>query len=298
MKKKNVFGFEFVLACYVLAQDADKLFAAQWHYTGDGKYIIRARIVDGINYVGMYQPDDKNYELQIDLEKMDIKSARLSPSINEESKDVDINLRLFEENNFPEEWQAPLQEFVQKYLGPACEVKWDEKVIDLIKCVNINYGVMFIIPNSACMADQFCIDKDKKAEEAKTIAELNDCEYDRETTKLVEIWMASERGDWYVDNLQCHDPCVLDKDKNRYYLRFPNFIPETVLRKFQEGALEHMVFPVEVEKAMADHEPDDAYNDHRLTTLVNFQFIPAQTITRYCWFGKFEDCLKHVCSYN
>ncbi len=290
----KITGFEFITACYLLAQDAGKLFAAQWHYTADGKYIIRAQIVDDIIYVGMYQPDGKNYELQIDLEKMDIKSARLSPSINEESKDANINLRLFKENEFPEEWQAPLQEFVQRYLGPACEVKWDEKVIDLINCVNINFGLMFIIPNPAGLADQFMIEKDRHAEEARIIAELNDCEYDRETTKLVEVWMSCPRAGWYYDNLEDHAPGVKDSDGNIYFMNFPRYIPETVLQKYQEGALERLLFPVGITKSTADGEPDDTYNDLDIKTVVNFNFIPEQSMTRYAFCGTFEDALKKV----
>ena len=85
-----------------------------------------------------------------------------------------------------------------------------------------------------------------------------------------------------------------DKDGNRYYLKFPNFIPETVLRKFKEGELGQLVFPVEVSKCTADYESDDTYNQHRLTTICNFKVIPAQTITRYSFCGNFEDALARL----
>lgn len=292
---KKTTGIEFMMSCKLLADESGKFFANEFRFDAEsGRYIIRARINDGVNYVGMFQPDGKWYQLEINMTTHELVSCSLSPSINDESTKVDIDLDHFEANGFPDDWQEALHALSEKYLGPAVETKWDDRVIDIIKCININYGTMFIIPNSAIPADSFCINKDEKANMAKTIAELNDCEYDRSSTKLVEVWMSSVRGDWYVDNLQCHDPCIKDRDGNIYYLRFPNFLPETVLSKFKEGALEHLVFPVDVTKCTADHEPDDTYNVHHLTTIVNFKFIPAQTITRYRFCGNFEDALKKV----
>ena len=295
-KLKRITGIEFMMACNELAGTSGKLFAGSFRFeTESGNYKISARYNGDINYVSMESPEGKYYQIKIDMIGMKVESATVSPKYaSEEVSDLDIKLARFEENDLPEEWQPALTAFSTKYLGPAIEVKWNDRIIDLIDEVNINHGTMFIIPNSACAADQFLIEKDEKADEAKAIAELNGCEYDRSSTKLVQIWMSSCRGDWYVDNLQCHNPCIEDKDGNKYYFGFPSFIPETVLSKFQEGKLDLLKFPVEVNKALADYEPDGTYNSHHLTAVVNFKFIPAQTITRYSFCGKFEDALKRV----
>lgn len=301
MKRKGkVTGIELIMAATELARTAGKFFAATYTYEGElgqGNYVINARVNDGVNYIGLYAPDGTVYRIDVNLEKMKVIESTVATKANEESEKVDLINGTFEENRFPEEWQPALDAFCEKQLGKAVEAIWDDQVVDIIKCININYGVMFIIPNHACTADQFCISTDEKAEQAKIIAELNDADYDRATTKLVEVWMSCPRGSWYIDNLQCHDPSVKDKDGNRYWLRFPHFIPETVLSKFQEGALELLKFPVEVEKYVSDDaggDYDETYNKHHLSTIVNFQVIPAQTITRYSFCGPFEDALKKV----
>jgi len=200
----------------------------------------------------------------------------------------------FEENIFENKYQDLISAWVEKYLGNAVDVSWDERVIDVVKSVNVNGGVMFIIPNPIGTADRFLIRKEEHAAEAAEIARLNGCKYDRETTRLVEVWMSSPRASWYYDNLEDHGPYVKDKDGNHYFIDFPRFLPETVMEEFKEGRLTSIQFPSRVRKATQGDDYDDTYNAAKLSTIIDFTFVPAQTITRYRSFGTIEETLKKL----
>ena len=129
---KKATGIEFIMACKELADGSGKFFANEFCFDAEsGRYIIRARINDGVNYIGMFQPNGNYYQLEINTVTLELISCTLF-GLNEEGKKADIDIDHFEPNEFPDEWQEALHAFSEKYLGPAVETKWDDQIIDSV----------------------------------------------------------------------------------------------------------------------------------------------------------------------
>ena len=161
--------------------------------------------------------------------------------------------------------------------------------------INGNEMLIFIVPNRAVYADQFCIRKDELKKEAMVIAEANGCTYNEKTDKLYEVWLVGMDKMLREDNLQDHHPsvnCRMVKDTGddmRVYPHFPRRLPKTVIDLIKEGEMTEITLPV-----WSTSIPQE--DENKMTGIIEIKanILGAQKVTRYSSFGTWEECVRRV----
>ena len=162
-------------------------------------------------------------------------------------------------------------------------------IYDVEKKAIIGKASCFVIPNSSGVCNNFIAESTRIrcAKELAKYCELNECEFDPDTTKLIQVWWHSD--DYFgTDNMYRHSCSVIGTDGKRYRFKIetPEYMPLSMIVNVKEGDERVLWVPVNIYGC--DHEEVDI--DATMEVEMTFQ----QKGYRYERFGNFEDAVKYT----
>ena len=162
-------------------------------------------------------------------------------------------------------------------------------IYDVEKKAIIGKASCFIIPNSAGVCNQFIAESTRKrcAEELQKYCELNEVEFDPDTTKLIQVWWHSDES-FGSDNMYRHGNSAIGTDGKEYRFKIdtPEYMPLSMISNVKEGDCRILWVPVKIYGCEHEEVDIDATAELEMT----FQ----QKEYRYERFGNFEDVVKYV----